>query len=175
MYWPHCLHDVEMAAGASDCGWPQRGQVTRTLACFLAGIQGVLKNGSVGDSPAPVGDSPNGTTVTTLRNDRSLRLDMFSPIPSGESPNGTGGPPVLPNAIFSSTFGWQRLSVRPFWQALGFWGPRLAAAAVPWARPCSDSPRSCRQTSPLPRWSASRIECHRTIRSSLSCHFSLSR
>src|SRR6266436_2606295 len=39
MYWPHCLQAVEMAARGSDCWWPQRGQVTRTLACFFAGIQ----------------------------------------------------------------------------------------------------------------------------------------
>src|SRR5438034_7559958 len=39
MYWPHCLQAVEMAARGSDCWWPQRGQVSRTFACFFAGIQ----------------------------------------------------------------------------------------------------------------------------------------
>src|SRR5580765_5237235 len=39
MYWPHFLQEVEMAARGSDCSWPQRGQVTRTLACCFAGIQ----------------------------------------------------------------------------------------------------------------------------------------
>src|SRR5437660_10252231 len=39
MYCPHCLQAVEMAARGSDCSCPQRGQLTRTLACFFAGIQ----------------------------------------------------------------------------------------------------------------------------------------
>src|SRR5438132_1638416 len=39
MYCPHFLQAVEMAARGSDCWCPQRGQLTRTLACFFAGIQ----------------------------------------------------------------------------------------------------------------------------------------
>src|SRR5438094_520346 len=39
MYWPHFLQAVEMATRGSGCWCPQRGQVTRTLSCFFAGIQ----------------------------------------------------------------------------------------------------------------------------------------
>src|SRR6058998_3258444 len=50
MYWPHCLQAVEMAARGSDCWWPQRGQVTRTLACFFAGIQSSAARAAGGGS-----------------------------------------------------------------------------------------------------------------------------
>src|SRR6266568_348736 len=45
----------------------------------------------------------------------------------------------------------RRLSVRPFWPARGSWAPRWSSAAARRERPCSDSPRSFRQMSPLPR------------------------
>ena len=52
--------------------------------------------GSAGDSPAPVGDPPTGTSLDAP----SKRLSSFAgdalPVPSGESPDGTGQWPVLP-------------------------------------------------------------------------------
>ena len=50
----------------------------------------VLKMGGAGDSPAPVGDPPNGTTVAIgTKAALLLAADALS-IPSGESPDGTG-------------------------------------------------------------------------------------
>ena len=52
--------------------------------------------GSAGDSPAPVGDSPNGTTAAIgVKAALALASDAL-PIPSGESPDVTGQWPVLP-------------------------------------------------------------------------------
>jgi len=46
--------------------------------------------GSAGDSPAPVGDSPTGTTVAIpAKAALGLMSDTLS-IPSGASPDGTG-------------------------------------------------------------------------------------
>src|SRR6185312_7560824 len=35
---PHFLQLLEMAVRGSVCWWPQRGQATRTVSCFLGGI-----------------------------------------------------------------------------------------------------------------------------------------
>ena len=62
----------------------------------LGDLEHVLKMGSMGDSPVPVGDPPTGTSKA----EPSRRLSLFAadalPIPSGESPDGTGQWPVLP-------------------------------------------------------------------------------
>src|SRR5713101_5500699 len=61
----------------------------------------------------------------------------------------------------------QRLfSVRLLWPVRRSWG--LQAVAVAWKEPlCWDSPRSCRQRSPLPQWPISWRECRRTLRPSI--------
>src|SRR6266498_3075704 len=68
-------------------------------------LERVLKLGSAGDSPAPVGDPPTGTAEGSLVKRLSLARDVI-PVPSGGSPDGTGGSPVLPTEDFS-------LAVRP--------------------------------------------------------------
>src|SRR5881296_2511482 len=66
-------------------------------------LEHVLKMGSMGDSPVPVGDPPTGTSKA----EPSRRLSLFAadalPIPSGESPDGTGQWPVLPKTQFPNT------------------------------------------------------------------------
>ena len=54
-------------------------------------LERVLKTGSAGDSPAPVGDPPTGT---------ALSLFAKRPFSSGGSPDGTAGSPVLPGNYF---------------------------------------------------------------------------
>src|SRR5437867_12376537 len=81
MYWRHCLQTVEMAARGSGCWCPQRGQVTRTLSCFFAGIQcspahgpaagqrtpSLAGSGILGASPGPVrGGAAVGATLLGL-------------------------------------------------------------------------------------------------------------
>src|SRR5207249_5837135 len=63
-------------------------------------LERVLKIGSAGDSPAPVGDPPTGTAESNLGESASLSARTVASIPSGESPDGTGGWPVLPKTIF---------------------------------------------------------------------------
>src|ERR1044071_2204215 len=53
MCWPHCLQTVERAARGSGCWCPQRGQTTRTLSCFFAGIQGAPARGPAADQRPP--------------------------------------------------------------------------------------------------------------------------
>ena len=66
----------------------------------ISSLERVLKIGSAGDSPAPVGDPPTGTAESNLGESASLLARTVAPIPSGESPDGTGGSPVLPKTIF---------------------------------------------------------------------------
>ena len=63
-------------------------------------LEPVYKMGSAGDSPAPVGDPPNGTTAAIgAKGALALASDAL-PIPSGESPDGTGWQPVPPMTDF---------------------------------------------------------------------------
>src|SRR5206468_295970 len=89
---------------------PGRGMVRCAIAAAhpnevmrLGGLEHVLKMGSMGDSPVPVGDPPTGTSKA----EPSRRLSLFAadalPIPSGESPDGTGQWPVLPKTSNPST------------------------------------------------------------------------
>ncbi len=55
--------------------------------------------GGVGDSPAPVGDSPTETTEKPSRRKSSQLAGTVAAIPFGESPDGTGGSPMLPKTI----------------------------------------------------------------------------
>ena len=68
----------------------------------ISSLERVLKIGSAGDSPAPVGDPPTGTAESNLGECASLLARTVAPIPSGESPDGTGGSPVLPKTIFQT-------------------------------------------------------------------------
>jgi hypothetical protein len=61
-----------------------------------------LKIGSVGDSPAPVGDTPTGTAVTDLADSPSLLVRIILPVPSAALPDGRGGSPVLPKNHFQN-------------------------------------------------------------------------
>ena len=62
-----------------------------------------LTKGKAGDSPAPVGDPPTGTTESNLAKGRSPMARTVTPVPSGESPDGTGGSPVLPRTFRVAT------------------------------------------------------------------------
>src|SRR6266498_2603404 len=59
-------------------------------------LERVLKMGSAGDSPAPVGDPPTGTAEARLLKRADFVARTVTPVPSGGSPDGTGGSPVLP-------------------------------------------------------------------------------
>ncbi len=50
----------------------------------------VWRMGSTGDTPVPVGDSPNGRPRGSLAIDHSLLAHGALPVPPGESPGGTG-------------------------------------------------------------------------------------
>src|SRR2546428_5081456 len=66
-------------------------------------LERVLKMGSAGDSPAPVGDPPTGTALSHVaRRPFSLPRTVVS-VPSGGSPDGTGGSAVLTGKYFSNT------------------------------------------------------------------------
>ena len=63
-------------------------------------LECVLKMGSAGDSPAPVGDPPTGMAeCTDLKRSSALDRTAVS-VPAGESPDGTGGSPVPPKNDF---------------------------------------------------------------------------
>ena len=66
----------------------------------------VLKTGSAGGPPAPVGDSPTGTAERNLTKRLFLLARTVSPVPSGGSPDGTGGSPVLPGNNFPNTLSY---------------------------------------------------------------------
>ena len=57
----------------------------------------VLRMGSSGDSPAPVGDPPTGMAEACLVKRPASLARTVTPVPSGGSPDGTGGSPVLPS------------------------------------------------------------------------------
>jgi len=55
--------------------------------------------GGAGDPPAPLGDPPSGTGVTSVcSEDIPLRTAVL-PVPSGESPDGTGESPATLSEI----------------------------------------------------------------------------
>src|SRR5439155_22336009 len=75
----------------------------RSAFISLPILKRVLKSGSAGDSPAPVGDPPTGTALSHTAN-RQLSLPRSVVlVPSGESPDKTGGSPVLPGPISEHT------------------------------------------------------------------------
>ncbi len=74
-----------------------RHSVAQSCRLFkLANLDCVLKMGSAGDSPAPLGDPLTGTAEAYLLKTRASLACIVTPVPSGGSPDGTGGSPVLP-------------------------------------------------------------------------------
>ncbi len=61
------------------------------------------ENGSTGDPPVPVGDSPTGRARPPLPKGLFLLAPGALPVPPGESPGGTGQWPVLPKNEFPDT------------------------------------------------------------------------
>ena len=66
-------------------------------------LERVLKTGSAGDSPAPVGDPPTGTTLSHNAKKLFSSPRTIVSVPSGGLPDGTGRLPVLPGNQFPNT------------------------------------------------------------------------
>ncbi|SRR5881394_1943759 len=58
--------------------------------------------GDAGDSPAPVGDPPTGTSLSHVAQRAFSLPSTVVCIPFGGSPDGTGGSPVLPGNYFTT-------------------------------------------------------------------------